>query len=103
MPQYNESTFSVVRHERPGRYIIDDPLGAGATMTTANERVITFPDGSKVVEPAGNSQMSFVNGSLSIPLYNPATGDPITGQTITLAQAYRALYSIWRYIRAQGG
>ena len=103
MPQYNETPFSVVRYERPGRYIVDAPLGAGATMTTANERVITFPDGSRVVEPTGNSQMSFSNGAISIPLYNPTTGDPLAGQSITLTAAYRALYSIWRYIKSQGG
>ena len=103
MPQYNQTTVSGDRYERPRRYVIDDPLGAGATMQTANERVIALADGSKSIEPSGSSQMSFSDGALSVPLYNPTTGDAIAGQSITLAQAYRGLYSIWRYIKANGG
>lgn len=103
MPKYNEKAVTGTSYERPARYVIDDPLGVVASMMTANERVIAFPDGSKIVEASGNSQMSFSNGALSIPLYNPTTGDAIAGQSITLAQAYRGLYSIWRYIKAQGG
>lgn len=103
MPQYKETAVTGTRYIRPRAYAINDPLGATAAVTVSWETVITLSDGTKTVEPAGNTVLTFQDGTIVLPLYNPATGDAIAGQSITTGNLYKGLYSLARYIAAQRG
>lgn len=103
MPQYKEISVTGTRYIRPRAYTINDPLGATAVVTIAWETVITLADGTKTVEPANSTTLAFQDGTIVLPIYTPATGELVAGQSTTTGNLYKGLYALARYMADKVG
>jgi hypothetical protein len=73
--------------------VVDNRLGTAPTVTFHQERVIGLADGATTKAPMQPVVMAF-DPTAEIPIINPETGEH-TGQTMTQAEVYAAVYSAY--------
>jgi hypothetical protein len=92
MPNYNESAVSGTSWQRCHTVTVRNPLGGLPMIEFAEEKVIMI-DGTPINQWVAGCWANFdMNGSF--PILDPATNAP-TGVTMTHAQLYQAMYSLY--------
>jgi len=92
MPDYKESSLSGVQWQRCKTVTIDNPLVGGKSVVFHEERVISL-DGQNLRQPIGACSKAFSSDG-EFPILDPSTNLP-TGQTMTHAELYSVLYSLY--------
>lgn len=92
MPDYKEAAVTGKKWQRCNVVHIDNPYQAQPMVTFA-EQEIAEVDGATFSTQLGQIVFPF-DPSVIINLRDPATGD-VTGQTVTGADVYAALYSLY--------
>lgn len=93
MANYRESTISGTQYVRCAGIEVVNHYGKLPRVIFREERVRVFGEDDVVRESVGQIEMPY-DGSRTIPLVNPATGEP-TGQTVTWQDMYVMLYSAY--------
>lgn len=92
MPNYHESTVTGTSWQRCHTVTIRNPLDGAKKIEFAEERVIAL-DGEDMRTWVVGCERLFVPGE-QFKILNPETNQP-TGQVMTHAQLYQALYSLY--------
>lgn len=92
MPDYKETAVTGKKWQRCNVVHIDNPYQAQPTVTFAEQEVAEV-DGATFQTQLGQLVFPF-DPVENINLRDPATGD-LTGQTVTGADVYAALYSLY--------
>lgn len=98
MPNYNESTVTGTSWQRCHTVTIRNPLGGAPKIEFAEERVIAL-DGEDMQTWVEGCSKSF-SPTGQFPLLDPETNLP-TGLTMTHADLYMALYSLYMQTAAE--
>lgn len=98
MPNYNESTVAGTAWQRCHTVTIRNPLGGAPTIEFGEERVIALDGEDMRTWVAGCIKAFSPTGQF--PLLDPETNLP-TGQTMTHAGLYQALYSLYMQTAAE--
>lgn len=69
----------------------------------AEEKVINLDDGEVFKQSAGSVQSLFTpeNANTEFQVLNPGNGEPIAGATMTYADVYAALYSLYLHLATE--
>jgi len=92
MPDYKETAVTGKKWQRCNVVHIDNPYNAQPTVTFAEEEVASVGN-ETFIKPADQIHFAF-DPSVVIQLRDPGTGE-LTGQTMTGADIYAALYSLY--------
>jgi len=93
MADYQETTLTGQAWQRCRQIVIDNRRGAVPTVRFDEERVVALDDGSETATLLGTLTRDY-DPARAIPLYDPATGEPI-GETTTYGAVYQVLYSAY--------
>jgi hypothetical protein len=98
MADYKESEVTGVSWQRAYRITVENKLNTNPTMVFEEEAVVDVGD-VVTTNHVGNVQGEY-NPEDTFPLLNPETGEPLGG-SITQAEMYVMLYSVYIHLAAQ--
>jgi hypothetical protein len=93
MSDYKENEVAGRSWQRCNQVLISNPL-EGAPMVRLSEESVISIDGHRFSNSLPGIQFEF-DPSITIQLVNPATGAKIAGKTVTGADVYVSLYSLY--------
>lgn len=92
MPDYKETTVTGVAWQRCHTVTAHNPLDGQPRVEFQEEKIVVL-DGEPIRQWAPGCSVDFAPDA-AVPLLDPATNTP-TGESITHARIYQALYSLY--------
>ena len=97
MAEYRERTITATAHQRTRAVTFTNERGKTPHVVFQEEEVIVDGDGNVISRDTAYCEADLDRNNGVIALRNPNTGN-LTGQTITHAQLYVAIYSLYREV-----
>ena len=97
MSDYKQRAVNGTAWQRPFQIVIDNPLGETPRVSFLEEEILTV-DGQTIRKGVPGINIGYTPDAV-IDLLDPTTGLPL-GQTMTHAQMYVAIWSLYRNLAA---
>lgn len=102
MANYKETNLAGTSYVRAGSLTVINGE-ANKSITFQEEQLINLESGDVIRKPAGQVWSPFTaeNANTEFQVLNPGTGEPIAGATMTYADVYAALYSLYLHLATE--
>jgi hypothetical protein len=95
---YHGESVTGKKWRRAYRVVIDNPYGGPASVSLDEQQVTVIED---IVKAANTETLTtMVDLAAVIPLFDPISGNPIPGASMTHQDIYVGLYSLYRQLGA---
>ena len=96
MANFNQATVAGEMYQRCYSAVASNPKGGTPEITFWRQNIITI-GGNEIVTEASPVKIMLIPGSegTTFPLYNPATGEEVIGQSRTYGDVYQILWSLF--------
>jgi len=102
MANYKETTLAGASYIRANSVAVRNGE-SNKSISFYEEKVINLEDGEIIRKPSGEVSSAFTpeNANTEFQVLNPGTGEPIDGATMTYADVYAALYSLYLHLATE--